>query len=210
MTTLIFDFDGTLADSLEAIVEISNRLAPQYGLKPATAAELVQFRDLSADQFIRRSNIPLLKLLRLLRRMRRELQAKVPELDPIEGIEPMLMALHAQGHNMGIVTSNSFGNVQMFLAIHGLESYFQFIQGGVPLFGKGRVLRQLMRQRRLVPSKTLYVGDETRDIDASRRIGLRVVAVSWGFNSRQALERHQPHFLIDSPAQLLEVANTVV
>lgn len=50
----------------------------------------------------------------------------------------------------------------------------------------------------------MYVGDEVRDIDAAKAVGLISVAVCWGFNSRFALEKAQPSFIADNPEELLE------
>ena len=46
--------------------------------------------------------------------------------------------------------------------------------------------------------ETLYIGDEVRDIDACRKTGIRIISVTWGFNSKEALCRKNPDFLVDS------------
>lgn len=209
MATFLFDFDGTVADTLGTLVVISNRLAPGFGVQPVTPEELKRLKDLSAEQLLRQSGLPLLKLVRLLRRVRRDLQAEIPRLHPYPGMAETLLKLNQQGHSLGIVTSNSAENVQLFLQVHGLSPCFQFVVTGASLLGKNRVLKQLLRRQRLQLGEVIYVGDETRDIDASRRVGIRVVAVTWGFNSRAALARHQPDFLIDVPQMLIEIASTV-
>lgn len=207
MNLLVFDFDGTIADTLEAIVTMSNYLAPQYGLKPATPEELTELRDLSFDQLISRADVPLLPLFRLLRRVRRELQKEIAQLSPFPNMAETLRLLAEQGQSMGILTSNSVENVRVFLQVHQLEASFEFVQGGTSLFGKSRRLKKLMRQRNLLPSELLYIGDETRDVDASRRIGIPVAAVTWGFNSRQALLRHDPDFVLERPSELITIVN---
>lgn len=209
MTTFIFDFDGTIADTLDTLVAISNRLAPDFGIAPVTAAELKQLREVSAEQLVRQSGVPFLTLLRLLRRVRRDLQREIPTLHLIPGMAETLSLLAARGHRLGIVTSNSEDNVKLFLSIHGLQETFQFVHTGASLFGKSRVLRRVLRQHNLPTPEAIYVGDETRDVDASRKIGLRVVAVTWGFNSRHALSRHQPDFLVDQPYGLIAIADAV-
>ncbi|HEY9736021.1 MAG TPA: HAD-IA family hydrolase [Trichocoleus sp.] len=209
MAIFLFDFDGTIADTLGALVEISNRLAPEFGIKPATAEELKALKDLSAEQLLRQSRVPLFKLVRLLRRVRRDLQSEIPKLHLHAGMEEALSKLHQQGHLLGIVTSNSADNVYLFLQVQGLTPYFRFVETGVGLFGKNRVLKQMLRRQRLKLEEVIYVGDETRDVDAAHRVGMRVVAVTWGFNSRLALERHRPDFLIDMPQSLIEIASKV-
>ncbi|PSB03825.1 HAD family hydrolase, partial [Merismopedia glauca] len=55
------------------------------------------------------------------------------------------------------------------------------------------------------PAKVIYVGDETRDIEAARKSKIKAIAVCWGFNFREILAKYKPDFLIDRPSQLLEV-----
>ncbi len=66
-----------------------------------------------------------------------------------------------------------------------------------------------MRKKQLTPEEIIYVGDETRDIDASKKINIKVIAVSWGFNSGEALSRHKPDFLIHQPSELIEVTSSL-
>jgi phosphoglycolate phosphatase len=65
----------------------------------------------------------------------------------------------------------------------------------------------VIKQRQIKPETVIYVGDETRDIEAAKKANVQVIAVSWGFNSPEALARENPNFLIDHPWELLEVIN---
>ncbi len=73
---------------------------------------------------------------------------------------------------------------------------------------KARVLRRIVQRSDIDFSQVIYVGDETRDIDASKQVGILVAAVTWGFSSREALATQRPAFLIDHPRQLLGAAQT--
>jgi len=61
----------------------------------------------------------------------------------------------------------------------------------------------LLKKHKIKRNSVIYVGDETRDIDALKRIKIPIIAVSWGFNSRKILEQQDPTCLIDHPNQLL-------
>jgi phosphoglycolate phosphatase-like HAD superfamily hydrolase len=95
------------------------------------------------------------------------------------------------------------------LEIQGLRELFSFIYSGTALFGKHKVLRKFLRKNNLAPEDVIYVGDETRDIEASMKIRIKVVAVSWGFNSAQALAAQNPDFLIHHPRELVEVLGSL-
>jgi phosphoglycolate phosphatase len=61
-----------------------------------------------------------------------------------------------------------------------------------------------LKQQNLRLEQAIYVGDEIRDIEAAKRSNIKVIAVSWGFNSKEILAQHEPDFLIDEPKQLKE------
>lgn len=201
---IIFDFDGTLADTLDAIVNITNHLAEEFGYEPTAPEELAQIRNLSSREIIRQSGISIFKIPFLLRRVRNGLRNDIQQINPIWGIKETLIQLKNDGNQLGILTSNSEGNVKTFLEKHGIEDLFIFIHSGATLFGKHKIIRKLMQEKKLISEQVIYVGDETRDIEASRKINIKVIAVSWGFNSKEALAKANPDFLIDRPSELLE------
>lgn len=206
MATLIFDFDGTIADTLAAIVRITNRLAPDYGFPPTTPERLEYLRTLTPQQLLEQSDIPLFRIPFLIRRVRRELRQEIAQMSPIEGLPEVLRQL-TQVHSLLIVSSNAPRNIQQFLALHGLTDMFDAIYANVGLLGKARRLRRIISRHHLNTGNTLYVGDETRDVAAAQQIDLPVAAVCWGFSSVDALLVQAPTFLVSDPAQLPHIAD---
>jgi len=202
---IIFDFDGTIADSFEAVLKISNQLAAEFGYPKAQPEDISRLKNLSSREVVRQSKVSPFKLPFLLRRLRYELNQEIHRLKPIPGMKSALLRLKQQGNQLGIVTSNSCENVAAFLEAQELSDVFDFVGSGLALFGKGRVIQRILKQHQLNHADVIYVGDETRDIEAARKIGIQVIAVSWGFNSSQALAAEKPDFLIHQPEELLEV-----
>lgn len=205
MKVVIFDFDGTIADTFDSVLKITHGLAMEYGYQPPTPEDVKRLRSLDSREIIKQSGIPFFRLPFLLKRLKAELRREIQNLKPIPGMTEALVDLYQQGHALGIVTSNSQENVGVFLEAHGLSNLFAFIYSGTTLFGKGRVIRHLIFQHDLNPQKIIYVGDETRDIEAAKRIPIQVVAVSWGFNTEEALAQQEPDFLIQEPQELVSV-----
>lgn len=205
MKVIIFDFDGTIADSFEAVLRISHQLAAEFGYPVIQLEDANHLKSLSSREILKRSNIPAFKIPFLLRRLRKELNREISQLKPIPGVKAALLALKQRGNRLGIVTSNSCENVTAFLEAQGLTEVFDFIGSGLVLFGKGRIIQRILKQHKLDPSTVTYVGDETRDIEAARKIGIKVISVSWGFNSSQILAAEKPDALIDQPEELLQV-----
>jgi phosphoglycolate phosphatase-like HAD superfamily hydrolase len=202
---IIFDFDGTIADSFEIVLAITNRLAPEFGFPPALPEDVERLRNLSSREIVRQSKMSPFKIPFLMRRMRGELHREIPHVQPIPGIKAALLKLKQQGYNLGIVTSNSSENVSAFLEAQGLSNMFDFIGSGMVLFGKGRIIQRMLKQQHVERSDVVYVGDETRDIEAARKIGIKVISVTWGYNTSQALAAENPDYLIHQPEELLQI-----
>ena len=205
---ILFDFDGTIADTYQVIANITNQLSTEFGYKALDEEELLLIKNLSSREIVKRSEISIFKLPFLVRRIRTELKKEIAELNAISDMVRVLLRLKSTGYILGIVTSNTRENVDIFLNKHGLNSIFSFIQSGTAIFGKHRVLKQVVREHRLKKSDVIYVGDETRDVRSARKSGIAIIAVSWGFNSAEILQEHKPNYLVDRPQQILEaIAN---
>jgi phosphoglycolate phosphatase len=202
---IVFDFDGTIADTVDALISIANRLATEFGYKQITPEQLAHLRNLTSREIIKYSGVSLLKIPFLLKKVKSELKNKIHEFQPIPGIKEALTELNNQGYKLGIITSNSKENVTAFLKNHDLDNLFDFIYSGVTIFGKTTIINNVLRQKQLQTQAVIYVGDETRDIEASKKANIKVVAVTWGFNSSEVLSKQKPDFLIDHPSELLNV-----
>ncbi len=205
---IIFDFDGTIADTVDALVSIANRLAIDFGYKQISPEQLAFLKNLTSREIIKYSGVSLFKIPFLVKQVKGELKNKIPELKPIPGIKEALTELQNQGYKLGIITSNSKENVTRFLTINDLNHLFDFIYSGITIFGKTTIINNVLRQKQLKPQEVIYVGDETRDIEASKKANIQVIAVTWGFNSPEVLAKQNPDYLIQQPSELLEVMNS--
>lgn len=201
---IIFDFDGTIADTIDTIVGITNTLAGEFGYKQISQEEIAQFRNFNARQIIEQSGISIFKLPFLARKVKTELNKEIRSLNPISGIKEALIELNKQGNRLGIITSNSKENVIAFLEKNNLQNLFSFVYAGRTIFGKNKIITNLIKQEALNLKVVIYVGDEVRDIEAARKSHIKVIAVTWGFNSKEVLAEYNPDFLIDFPSELIE------
>jgi phosphoglycolate phosphatase len=202
---IIFDFDGTIADTVDALVSIANRLAVEFGYIQITPEQFTLLRNFSSREIIKYSGISLFKIPFLVKKVKAELKNKIQGLKPIPGMKESLIELKNHGYQLGIITSNSKDNVTAFLSINELDNLFEFIYSGVTIFGKTTIINNVLKQKQLKPQTVIYVGDETRDIEASKKANIKVVAVTWGFNSPEILAKQNPDFLIHQPSELLQV-----
>ncbi|HEY9693616.1 MAG TPA: HAD-IA family hydrolase [Oculatellaceae cyanobacterium] len=209
MKLIIFDFDGTIADTFEPLIKIIQRLSQEFGYKSVSPEDIDLFRNLTTREIIYQAGVSIWKLPFILRRIKKELNKDIKVVRPIQGMKEALLDLKDQGNQLGIITSNSQDNVQLFLENNHLDTIFSFICSGTTIFGKNKVINSVLIQKNINLSDVIYVGDETRDIEAAKKSNIQVIAVSWGFNSQEILANQNPDYLIDHPQQLTEVVNSL-
>ncbi|NNM31311.1 MAG: HAD hydrolase-like protein [Akkermansiaceae bacterium] len=202
---LIFDFDGTIADTLTEGLRIYNELAADNGLVPVAKEDIPELRNLDTKHLLRHLRISKRKLPLLLSKGRRMLKSSIRSLPLVPGMAEVLPCLRQHANCFGILTSNAPENVMEFLEAHGIRDLFTFTSSTPKLSGKSKHLRAIAKTFSLELSDMLYVGDEIRDVRASNKAHIPCAAVTWGLNSRDSLFSAKPRHLVEVPAQLLEV-----
>lgn len=202
MAAIIFDFDGTIADSFDYIVDF---VAEEAGRPALNGAEKQELRGHSMITIARQFGHAWWRMPGLFFKGRRQMQKVINQVKPFDGITNVIEKLHAEGHELFIVSHNTVKNVHKFLHNYRLHTYFLEVYGGVGLFGKASALRRLLRDQKLEKEDAVYIGDELRDVQASQSISLRIIAVTWGFARSSDLEALEPTALANEPADLIRI-----
>jgi len=200
--SLIFDFDGTLADTLEEVLKIYNEMSPQYNLRKIQDDEVHSLRHMKIADFLDHLAVPRRLVPILLYKGTQTLKSRIHNLPLIEGMADILPKLRSQSQHFGILTSNSTENVQLFLKHHGMDELFTFISSTTKLTGKAKHLRSIRRTFSIETENIIYIGDEIRDVKAAKKAGVPVAAVGWGFNSPESLVGENPNFIFHQPSEL--------
>lgn len=201
MNTIIVDFDGTIADSFDHILDF---LLQQAGRRrdQLTPEEYQKMRHMAMRDLGLYVGIPAWRLPLVYFRGKAVLGKKMGNIPAFPGIPEALASLHRDGFQLCIVSSNNTRNITRFLVQHGLSGYFTHIYGNVGWFNKGPVLKKVLKRLQLRADQTAYVGDEVRDVVGAHAAGIPAVAVTWGFASEEALLQQSPMLLIRSPQEL--------
>ncbi|WP_372794217.1 HAD hydrolase-like protein [Pontiella sp.] len=203
--TILFDFDGTLAETMMLIHEVFNGLSSVYGYRHLPEAEIEAARHMSVREFIEFVGIPVWKVPLIAIHARRRMHDSMDQILPPHGLVEVLTQIHKSGrYFMDILTSNRRENVLRFLAEHQI-SWFDEVESTRAILSKKRRVEKYIAKKGLNPDELYYVGDTTVDVESARHAGARTVAVSWGLNTREALEKAKPDFLVHDPAELLSI-----
>lgn len=201
---LLFDFDGTIADSIHPLFEMLNRMAPDLNVRPVTWEEFNRLRDRSPRQILKELKIPLFKMPKLIRQVLDEYRDIISHLQPCEGILELLSELKQQHIPHALLSSNNDHNLTAFLAKYQIDS-FAWVEGTQGVLNKNRYLRKQIRKHKLERYDLYYIGDEIRDIKAARHNKSKSIAVSWGLHSHDHLQKYKPDYLVDKPIEILDI-----
>ncbi|OGK18844.1 hypothetical protein A2866_03190 [Candidatus Roizmanbacteria bacterium RIFCSPHIGHO2_01_FULL_39_8] len=204
MKTIIFDFDGTIADTWKVVIKILKEKEEEWGLPAITKETFADFRGKPFLELIKKYNIVLLKLPFVVSKTQKELKSRMVQVSLFKGVKEVIMNLKKREYHLGILTTNSKENVLFFLKRHGLD-VFDFIQSEPSLLGKDKALRKILDKNSLEPTEVLYIGDEIRDIDACKENNVKIISVTWGFNTKDILKTNNPDFLVDHPSEILKI-----
>jgi phosphoglycolate phosphatase len=202
---VIFDFDGTLADSFRWFVDTINQVARQFRFKQLDLKRLEEFRACSARQMMAHAELSMWKLPRVTREMRRLMTERIDEIRLFDGVETVFRRLDAAMVNIAVVTSNARENVLRVLGADNAALVKHF-GCGASLFGKRGKVRAAAKIFGVSPGEVLYVGDEIRDAEMAASLGVDFAGVSWGYTRPEVLQGYSP---IPVLRQMRDVLSTV-
>jgi phosphoglycolate phosphatase-like HAD superfamily hydrolase len=188
---VIFDFDGTLADTFPWFAGIFNDVADRFGFARHEPAAIERLRGLSGRELIRHLGIPAWKIPLIARHVRRLKSRDAASIRLFGGVPALLRRLNTAGAELAVVSSNAYPNVRTIMGADNVSLVTQF-ECGASLFGKKSRFERVRRRSGLAPSEILCVGDEIRDAEAARTAGIPFGAVTWGFTTREALLAQRP------------------
>jgi phosphoglycolate phosphatase len=200
---VIFDSDGTLADTLPWMRDVFNELADEHGFRRVEPREYERFRDLHGAALLRELGLPLWKLPRVVTSMRRRMAEHLGEFSLFPGISDALHRLATGQVQLAVVSSNSRENVERVLGMNSTKLITHFACG-VSVLGKAAKLRQVIRRSSVPRSQAIYIGDEIRDAEAAAKAGIAFGAVTWGHHRAEILARHNPAEMFATVQEMAE------
>lgn len=146
---LIFDFDGTIADSPTTAFKIFDELADEYNFPHITDEQIMLAKTQGLKELIKTLQIPKYKVPIIIKKAFTLLNGEIDGIKTYSDIPKTLKKLKELNYTLGIVTSNKSENVKKFLKINHLD-FFDFIYSESDLFGKDKKLVHLIKRLQLI------------------------------------------------------------
>jgi phosphoglycolate phosphatase len=188
---VIFDFDGTLADSFPWFISIANSVADAYNFKRIQAHEIETLRGFGAREVIQHLGVPWWKIPFIGRHVHRLAAEQIDQIRLFEGVDQLLQQLAEAGITLALATSNAYENARRVLGPEN-SARISYYECGTSIFGKRARFERILKRAGVHPHDALCIGDEIRDLEAAAGAGIPFGAVAWGFTHVEALQMLAP------------------
>ena len=196
---LLLDYDGVVADSLPAIREHTAAFCRERGLGQGLAsAAIACMRSATLAGLIEAAGITGEHVREYGRYLFRELNSNPSRVPLFDGIPELLRDL-ATSYTLCIVSANHSTVVRQRLESAGLVDLMAHLYGNEQPGGKAEHIRQAMASHGGSTESTWMIGDTVGDIRAAKQAGVHAVAVTWGWQSLETLERAGPNLIFEQP-----------
>ncbi|MDA9437379.1 HAD-IA family hydrolase [Bradyrhizobium sp. CCBAU 51627] len=202
----IFDLDGTLVDSFPWFLRTINDVADHFGFRRVKDGDIEELRHASTREILSRLEVPVWKLPAIARHARRLKGEAAAEISLFAGAEAMLRTLVDNGVQLALVTSDSETNARQKLGVS--TALFSQFDCSASAFGKPAKFRRVIRRAGVAPDKVIAIGDEVRDIEAARAVGIACGAVCWGYAAPAALRARGPDHVFERIEEIVPALRT--
>ena len=206
MNTLIFDWDGTLADSIDNIVVAMQRAAVDAGLPVRSPREVRDIIGLALPEAVQVlypevESVPARQMVDAYTDNYLVLEQQPSAL--FEGVRTALDTLRSTGFHLAVATGKTRRGLDRMLATHGLDTYFDVTRCADETIGKPhpRMLEEILHELDVGAAQACMVGDSEFDIIMGHNAGVRPVAVTYGAMTEQQLLRCRPAHCVDTFAE---------
>jgi phosphoglycolate phosphatase len=200
---IMFDFDGTLADSFPWTASIVNQIADKYHFKQIEESEYDTIRGYDIGKAMKYLGIPLWKAPTIGSHMRKLMARDIQHIPLFEGIDRLLPRLSDEGITLAIVSSNSRENICQVLGPEN-SALIKHYECGVAIFGKSAKIKKVLKHTGFRSSESIYSGDEIRDIEAAKAANVDFGAASWGYTRADSLQAHSPWTVFAHTSEIYE------
>jgi HAD superfamily hydrolase (TIGR01509 family) len=205
---ILFDLDGTLADTIPLIVSSFNAaVAPHAGRQFSLAEVIARFGP--PDTGMLRRELPEELWQNAIETYHAHYETHHADVEVFEGVPQMLAALRETRLPMGIMTGKGRRTADITLRQLGWENFFQaVITGDEAVRPKPApdALLQVAQMLRAQPSRCLWVGDSPADMKAGKAAGMTTVAAGWHSVYAKKIRALNPDYWASHPNEVLQCA----
>lgn len=202
---VVFDFDGTIADTSEAFIYAWNKLADKYRYKKINIEQIAMIKKLNMKERSNLLNFPLYKVPIVMPELIKLYKDSVVDITLFPGMKNLLEVLNKKGYKISIISSNSEENIKHALKRNHANNLITDVISAKRIFGKDKTINQFLKIKKLQPSEIIYIGDEIRDIIACKKSNVKIIWVEWGYDGIDVVKYAEPDYMVKKPGDILGI-----
>ncbi len=198
---IIFDFDGTIADTAEIFIQVNNDHYKEYGTKFVSQEDVAALKKMSDRQALAFLDINTIEFFLIARRFLKEIHAFMHTAPIYNGMKDLLAHFHSQGKMTAIVSRNSVKNIQVFFKANNIDHISQ-IYAETFLNRKPKIIKKILKHHKLSSEQAVFIGDRLSDMHAAQKVGMDFIFVTWGYGDASKVSQNELKYIANTPQDL--------
>lgn len=213
ITTLIFDLDGTLLNTIKDLALSCNHTLKKYGFPEHTEDQYRYFVGNGMTKLVERALPESQRNPQYIEQFRDEFfdyysSHKEDHTTPYEGIPELLHTLQEKRYKLAVASNKIHEATQELVRKFFPEIHFEAVYGqrpNVPPKPNPKIIEDILNDLQSSPEETLLIGDSSIDMQTSVNAGIKGIGVQWGFRTKEELILNGAIYTVKNPSQVLEV-----
>lgn len=208
---IVFDMDGTILDTLEDLKNSMNHTLRLYNMPERTLDEIRSFVGNGIRKLIERA-VPEGTSEHRIYEIQGDFMKHYGEhcadfTRPYDGVNELVAQLRNRGYKTAVVSNKADGAVQE-LCVQYFPNLFDLAIGERPELAKKPapdMVNLALEQLQISKEKAVYIGDSDVDVATAKNSHLDMIAVDWGFRTREFLREQGAEIIVSRPEEILEL-----
>lgn len=199
---ILFDYDGTIIDSTDAVRKAFNLIAEKYGMKKAKNKEdFGKLYDKNLYIGLMKKGLEADRAKDFVLEWRKPLFNSYNKIKIFNGIKNVIEKL-SKNNEIYVITSNVSDIIEDSIKNLGIKGIKEVLGGDKE---KSKTIKIENIKKKYPGLEVYYIGDTKGDVLEAKEANVNSIAVSWGLHSRNKLEKAKPDFIVDRPEELLKI-----
>ncbi|MBI2632741.1 HAD family hydrolase [Candidatus Pacearchaeota archaeon] len=199
---LLFDYDGTIIDSVNLAYKIFKNIAKEYGLaSPKSIKHFVEFYNINFYESLLTRGLLKIHLSKFINEFRQPFLDYEKKMKIFPYMKETIKKLSKKA-KIFIITSNLSDVIESSIKAHKIE-HVSAVIGADNGIGKVNAIKLI--KKRFPKAIIYYIGDTSGDMIEAKKAGVKTIGVTWGYHSRLKLKETDPDFIVSAPKDLLKI-----
>jgi len=189
-------------------IDVYNEIAEEYNFKKLNPSDFAKLGKLPIAKKCNVLGISLRQIPLLVHKLNEKFKDNVSRVKVFDKMKEVLYTLEKEKYSLHIISSNTENTIKEVLQKNNLD-IFESIYSSRNIFGKHHSINDFIKKNGLHNDEIIYIGDELRDIEACKKAKVKIISVTWGFESADLLLTGNPDFLAKDPEDIIRIIKTI-